>query len=50
MSVTPEKPGTLSAEAAQAGLNLFFRLVLRDRGFETSAFSPNLLFIGRKKH
>ena len=39
-----------AADAAQAGLNLFFRLVLRDRGFETSAFSPNLLFIGRKKH
>ncbi len=39
-----------AAEAAQAGLNLFFRLVLRDRGFETSAFSPNLLFIGRKRH
>ncbi len=37
-----------AAEAAQAGLNLFFRLVLRDRGLETSAFSPNLLFIGKK--
>ena len=39
-----------AAEAFQAVLNLLFRLVLRDRGFETSAFSPNLLFIGKKKH
>jgi SAM-dependent methyltransferase len=38
------------AEAVQAVLNLFFRLLLRDRGLETPAFSPNLLFIGRKKH
>ena len=39
-----------AAEAAQSGLNFFFRLVLRNRGFETPFFSPNLLFIGRKKH
>ncbi len=38
------------AEAVQAVLNLLFRLVLRDRGLETSIFSPNLLFIGIKKH
>jgi SAM-dependent methyltransferase len=39
-----------AAEAFQALLNLLFRLVLRDRGLETSLFSPNLLFIGVKKH
>jgi SAM-dependent methyltransferase len=39
-----------SAYAAQAFLNILFRLVLRGRGLETSLFSPNLLFIGRKKH
>jgi SAM-dependent methyltransferase len=38
------------AEAAQAPLNLLFRLALRDRGLDTSTFSPNLLFIGRKRH
>jgi len=39
-----------AAEAFQALLNLIFRLVLRDRGLETPMFSPNLLFIGVKKH
>lgn len=39
-----------AAEAFQAFQNLLFRLVLRNRGLETSAFSPNLLFIGKKKH
>lgn len=38
------------AEAFQAFLNLLFRLTLRDRGLETPVFSPNLLFIGIKKH
>lgn len=40
----------LGADALQAVLNLFMRLLLRDRGLESSLLSPNLLFIGRKKH
>lgn len=39
-----------AAESFQAFQNLLFRAVLRDRGLETPAFSPNLLFIGKKKH
>jgi SAM-dependent methyltransferase len=39
-----------AAEAFQALQNLLFRTVLRERGLETPVFSPNLLFIGRKKH
>ena len=46
----PTRLAGRAAEAAQAGMNLVFRLILRNRGLETSTFSPNLLFIGRKKH
>lgn len=33
----------------QRGLNLLFRLAFADRGCETAMFSPNLLFVGRKR-
>lgn len=33
----------------QRGLNLLFRLAFADRGCESAMFSPNLLFVGRKK-
>ena len=32
----------------QRPLNLMFRLLFRDKGFESGAFSPDLIFIGRK--
>jgi SAM-dependent methyltransferase len=33
----------------QRGLNVLFRLLFSWRGFETAAFSPNLIFVGRKR-
>ena len=30
-------------------LNLVFRLAFREHGYETAMFSPNLIFVGRKK-
>ena len=33
----------------QRGLNILFRLVFRGKGGESATFSPNLLFVGRKR-
>lgn len=33
----------------QLGLNFLFRLLFAGRGAETATFSPNLIFVGRKK-
>jgi 2-polyprenyl-3-methyl-5-hydroxy-6-metoxy-1,4-benzoquinol methylase len=33
----------------QRGLNLVFRMIFRDKGIETATFSPDLIFVGRKR-
>ncbi len=33
----------------QRGINLLSRIIFRKNGFETSVFSPNLIYVGRKK-